>query len=184
MLVQGQSLGATRWHGEDDADAWMASIGLPDSLSMMLEPHHSFLMLSSRRILDILAAALSAFAEHRPDRASEFREFAEILATDSSSMWATAPAEEHPLGVHPWCFGDCTYWQLWRLSAEEAERVAAALRADSHPAVIVARLEEYVPFGGDLFTARMLLEALEMHDAEGEVLVVRDSLRAWIARVA
>lgn len=180
VVVRDAVPGRSRWD-DDSVDEWLACVA-PGGLAVGLTPSSNFLILMSKEVLIGLSGALSAFANSGDERAASFRSFGRDLADDLSIMEATPTGEKVPVGVHPWCFGDSSIWEFVRLPEDQVAGVVDEVRRDpelSDP--LVGRYEDYVPLFGDVFSAQMVVDALDAQQLSGDMLVVRESFRDWVA---
>lgn len=180
VVVRDAVPGQSRWD-HDSVDEWLAEVA-PGGLAVGLTPSSSFLILMSKGMVIELSGALSAFANSAGERAASFRSFGRDLADDMSIMEASPTGEELPVGVHPWSFGDSSIWEFERLPKDQVASVVHEVRRDpelSDP--LVGRYEDYMPLFGDSFSAQMAVDALDAQQLSGDMLVVRESLREWVA---
>lgn len=180
VVVRDAVPGQSRWD-DDSVDEWLAEVA-PGGMAVGLTPCSSFLILMSKAVVIELSGALSAFANTADERAATFRSLAQYLASDLSIMEASPTGEKLPVGVHPWSFGDSSIWEFVRLPKDQVGAVVEEVRRDpvlSDP--LVGRYEDYMPLFGDSFSAQMVVDALDAQQLSGDMLVVRESLRDWVA---
>ncbi|MET3770257.1 hypothetical protein ABIB15_002967 [Marisediminicola sp. UYEF4] len=162
-------------------DEWLACVA-PGGIAIGLTPSSDFLILMSKGVLLELSGALSAFANSADERAATFRSLGRELAEDISIMEASPTGEKFPVGVHPWCLGDSSIWEFVRLPDDQVAGVVEEIRRDpelSDP--LVGRYEDYMPLFGDSFSAQRMVDALDAQQLSGDMLVVRESFRDWVA---
>lgn len=180
IWVADRNPGESPWADDEDAERWLESVGVDGGGVVEIEPGWCFWLQLS--LPDVIALRDASYMDGvaRPVTGFHIYQFGEGLNDDALEM-STSPLADRCRSVHDLSYATTTVWSFAWLTEDEARHVADTLDADPRLSTpIVSSNAHLNMLCGDLPTARGIVQALDVYDDEGEMVSLRESLRAWV----
>jgi hypothetical protein len=171
------------WRSEEEFDEWVSRVSGVDEGIMMLDPGQAFVSFLDRALANALIAGLRRLSEHASADRETLMYFAEDLQTDVDALEGDARHSDEPIGVHAWSFDDRSIWVVGNLDDVAAESIRRGVSEHEGLDVpLISSSRDRVPLFGEMGTAVIMVNALELTDEDSIASPFRGDLQKWAER--